>query len=224
MKLRIANCKLQMGIALTAALVAVMIRPARAETIDRVLAVVNGDLIMLSDVTAARELGLVSAGTAVDPIRAVLSRLIDRTLELEEVDRYAPPEPSADALDREVQGVRARFPSSAAFDAVLARSGLGLQRLRETVRENLRIRAYLDLRFVAAQDRRQQLVEDWLTGLRRRAEIADLYSIKGVGSPFQNLQHLWQESKRAPDPFSGRRRGTARSAGDRSRRGSPWAR
>lgn len=178
MKLRIANRKLHTGAVLAAALVAVTVKPARAETIDRVLAVVNGDLIMLSDVTAARELGLVFAGNAADPIRAVLSRLIDRMLELEEVDRYAPPEPSADALDREVRGVRARLGSPAAFDAVLARSGLSLQRLRETVRENLRIRAYLDLRFVAAEARRQQLVEDWLTGLRRRAEIADLYSTR----------------------------------------------
>jgi hypothetical protein len=106
----------------------------------------------------------------------VLLRLIDRALELDEVDRYAPPEPSAEAVDREVQVVRARFPSAAGFDAALARAGLDLQRLRETVRENLRVQAYLDQRFVAAADRRQQLVDDWLAGLRRRAEIVDLYS------------------------------------------------
>ncbi len=149
---------------------------AGAEVIDRVLAVVNGDVITLSDATAARELGLVPAGSAADPIRGVLSRLIDRALQLDEVDRYAPPEPSADAVDREVQAVRARFPSPAAFDAALGRSGLDLERLRQTLLDNLRIRSYLDQRFVASEDRRPQLVEDWLVGLRRRAEIVDLYA------------------------------------------------
>src|SRR5262249_25957586 len=53
------------------------------EIIDRVLAVVAGDMIMLSDVIAARDLGLVQPVTAADPIREVLSRLIDRALILD---------------------------------------------------------------------------------------------------------------------------------------------
>lgn len=146
-----------------------------AEVIDRVLAVVNGDLITLSDVIGARELGLVEPGTAADPVQAILSRLIDRALELDEVDRYQPPEPSAAAVEREAQLVRARFPSPAAFDTALTRAGMDLQRLRDTLRDNLRIRAYLDQRFLAAEDRRQSLIDDWLAGLRRRGEIADLY-------------------------------------------------
>jgi hypothetical protein len=147
----------------------------RAETIDRVLAVVAGQLITLSDVTAARELGLQSADGVPDPIRAVLTRLIDRELMLAEVDRYAPPEPSADAVDGEVQRVRERFPLPAAFDAALARSGIDEQHLRETLREDLRIRAYLDQRFATAADRRQTLVQEWIAGLRRRGDISDLY-------------------------------------------------
>ena len=67
-----------------------------AETIDRVLAIVAGQLITLSDVTAARELGLDGAASqtrAADPVRAVLNTLIDRELVLAEVERYAPSEP-----------------------------------------------------------------------------------------------------------------------------------
>lgn len=148
---------------------------ARAETIDRVLAVVNGNLITLSDVMAARELGLASAEGAEDPVRAILSRLIDRALELDEVDRYAPPEPTSQMVDAEVQTVRARFTSPAAFDAALLRCGIDLPHLREILRQDLGIRAYLDQRFAATQERRQQLIDDWLTGLRRRAEIVDLF-------------------------------------------------
>ena len=75
--------------------------PARAaanavgggEVLDRMLAVVAGDLIMLSDVTAAVEFGLVPRTSGPDVTRAVLTQLIDRSLMLAEVERYAPPEP-----------------------------------------------------------------------------------------------------------------------------------
>ena len=150
---------------------------ASAEVIDRVLAVVSGSLITLSDVNAASDLGLVKIGNSADPVRDVLSQLIDRELQLAEVDRYAPPEPSAADVDREVQTVRSRFPSEEAFEAVLARSGIDLAHLRETMRANLRIRAYLDQRFSVSDERRQQVVEDWIAGLRRRADIIDLYVV-----------------------------------------------
>ena len=147
------------------------------EVIDRVLAVVSGSLITLSDVNAAYDLGLVKPSDSGDRVRDVLSQLIDRELQLAEVNRYAPPEPSAADVDREVQNVRLRFPSPEVFEAVLARSGIDLAHLRETMRENLRIRAYLDQRFSVSDERRQQAVGDWLAGLRRRADIIDLYLV-----------------------------------------------
>jgi hypothetical protein len=151
-------------------------RVAIAETIDRVLAVVAGDLITLSDVNAATELGLVTPSGGADPVRDVLSQLINRELELVEVERYAQPEPTADAVDAEVQMIRARFATPQAFAAVLLRSGIDEQHLRGTLRENLRIRAYLDQRFATGAQPRQQLIDEWLAGLRRRAEILDVYA------------------------------------------------
>jgi hypothetical protein len=147
---------------------------ATAETIDRVLAVVGGQVITLSDVTAARELGLLSASGA-DPVRDILSKLIDRELMLTEVDRYGPPEPAREAIDRELAAVRARFPDAAAFENALARSGIDEEHLRETLRQDLRIRAYLNQRF-AADARRQTLIDEWLASLRRRGDIVDLYA------------------------------------------------
>lgn len=145
---------------------------ARAETIDRVLAVVEGRPILLSDVTAARDLGLVPMEEAADPVRAILPALIDRELMLVEVDRFAPPEPPADAVARELAEVRDRFASDEAFEAALARSGLDVANVRATLRENLRIRAYIDQRFVARAGRPTQAgVDDWLAGLRARADI-----------------------------------------------------
>jgi len=150
-------------------------RSASPEVIDRVLAVVGGQLITLTDVTAARDLGLQSADAAADPVRAILSKLIDRELILAEVERYAPAEPTADAIDRELERIRGRFASADALAAVLARSGIDERQLRDTVRQDLRIRAYLDQRFASAQERRQALIDDWMTALRRRGDVVDLY-------------------------------------------------
>jgi hypothetical protein len=110
----------------------------------------------------------------------VLSKLIDRELVLAEVDRYAPPEPTTEAVDREVEQVRRRFPSAAAFDSALARSGIDEQHLRETLRQNLRMRAYLDQRFSSNTERRATLIDEWMTGLRRRGDVIDLY-LSGQG-------------------------------------------
>ena len=148
---------------------------ASGEVIDRVLAVVGGNLITLSDVSAAYDLGLVTPRDSSDRVRDVLSQLIDRELQLAEVDRYAPPEPSAAEVDREMQIVEARMGSPEAFAAVLTRAGIDVAQLRDTLRENLRIRAYIAQRFSPGDERRPQVVEDWMAGLRRRADVIDLY-------------------------------------------------
>jgi len=145
-----------------------------AETIDRVLAVVAGQVILLTDVNAARELGLQTAQGS-DPVRAVLSKLIDRQLMLVEVDRYSPPEPTAASIDQAAAQVRARFVSAEAFAAELAHCGIDEQHLRETLRQDLRIRAYLEQRFPVSDPRRESLIEEWVATLRRRGDVVDLY-------------------------------------------------
>jgi hypothetical protein len=172
------------GIAVVVAMIAVGV--ARAETIDRVLAVAGGQVITLSDVTAALDLGLVADGSAADRstdqntdhIGAALAKLIDRALVLVEVNRYAPPEPADEAIARELAVVRARFPSQQAFGSALERSGITEAHLREIVRENLRIRAYIEQRFTGAESeaRRVTLVNEWVAGLRQRADVIDLYA------------------------------------------------
>ena len=175
------------GRAFAAALLFTVITRVSAadEIIERVVAVAAGDVITQTDVAAARDLGLVPVSDTGDPSPDIISRLIDRALMLAEVDRYAPPEPSAAAIDSGVQAVRARFDTSQAFEAALAKVGMDERALRDTIRQDLRIRAYLDLRFVvapasdaegqaAALARRDALVTAWIAGLRRRATITEV--------------------------------------------------
>jgi hypothetical protein len=189
---------------------------ARADVIDRILAVVDNSLVTQSDVVAAMRLGLeVPPAGAADPIAAVVDRLIDRTLTLGEVDRYAPPEPSAAEITLRIEKIRQAFPSPSAFQAVLNETGLDETQLRRRVRDNLRIAGYLQQRFgspvqpsedqildfyrshpgefsrngvlrpfdeahdevraVLLDERRSAVIRDWLTGLRRRANVTVLY-------------------------------------------------
>jgi len=181
MRFQMSDFRFQIGFQIVALVVTALLAPAPAvradEIIERVLAVAGGDLIMMSDVRAARELGLIDPGQASDPDREVLTRLIDRALVLAEVDRYQPPEPAADAVDAQFAAIRARFASPDALNTALARLGLDQDRLREQVREDLRIRAYLDQRFASENgEQRDRAIAAWVTGLRRRADVVDSYS------------------------------------------------
>ena len=122
---------------------------ASAEIIDRILAVVEGQLITLSDVRAVVRLGLETAPPGGDPIAQVLDKLIDRQLTLVEVERYAPPEPPADRVEARVQEIRGRFPDALAFETTLHQIGMSLDDVRRYIRDTLRIDAYLEQRFAS---------------------------------------------------------------------------
>jgi len=121
---------------------------AADDVIDQVVAVVAGDLIMQSDVNAVRVLGLLSTRRGASN-EEVLNQLIDRTLVLSEIERYSPPEPSASAISDGVGAIRSRFGSREAFDQAMARVGFTERRLQQTIRQDLRINAYLQQRFTA---------------------------------------------------------------------------
>jgi hypothetical protein len=190
---------------------------ARADDrIDRVLAVVNGNVITESDVRAARAFGLVRpprAGT--DPIRTALDQLIRRELILREVARSTPAESAPERVDAALSAIRARFASRAEYEARLAETAMNETRLRDMVEADMLVEDYLKQRFGAVaepsdtdiasyyetsradftsggrqltldearpavrerllEERRRQLVDDWVARLRRRAEVTDVY-------------------------------------------------
>jgi parvulin-like peptidyl-prolyl isomerase len=121
---------------------------AQGQIIDRVVAVVAGDPITLSDVVAATRLGLVTPSDAGDEAQ-VLELLIERRLQLIEVNRYLPPEPSPAAIDTGIAAIRTRFSSDADYAAALREVGVSPEQLRTMVRDSLRIASYLQQRFGA---------------------------------------------------------------------------
>ena len=151
--------------------VAVAAAAVHAQLLDRILAVVDGTPITQSDVSAAIRLGRTTPPSGKDAVGSAVDALVERRLMLEEVDRYAPPEPPELEITRRFEAIRER--AGGQFGAVLAESGLTEDQLRHEVRDDLRIEAYLQQRFGANQpsEERAAMVRDWLVGLRRRANI-----------------------------------------------------
>lgn len=138
------------AVALAACLPLFVPAPLSAQVIDRVLGTVNGEPITLSDARAAVALGLARSPSGADDVSAVLAELIERELILGEVNRYAAPPAAADAVNRRLSEVRARFASDTAFREALEANAMTEGRLRERVQDDLRVAVYLDERFLAA--------------------------------------------------------------------------
>jgi hypothetical protein len=193
-----------------------------AEVIDRVLAIVDGRLITLSDVRTTITLGLVPPA-----LDAALERWIDRVLVLQEVERFAPPDPAAAAIDQRVRDVEQRLGGPGALASTMKTLGVDERWMRQWARDDLRVEAYIEQRFAGSMEpteeelenyyrehrsefprdggdalpadaqatararvmatRRAALMADWLTALRRRADIvrtvpAGSAILRGIGA------------------------------------------
>ena len=147
----------RVGLAVAGVIVGLGIVVTGAEILDRLVAVVNGRPILLSDLRAASVFGLVDVPDGQGP-EAALARMIERALVLGEVDRYGPGEPTAARIAERVEAVRTQL-GPAAFAAALARSGLDEATLGGLVRDQLRIDDYLAQRFGAAAQPTDEEVE-----------------------------------------------------------------
>ncbi len=128
-----------------------VVRPGQTEMLDRILAVVAGDVILQSDVRAFVDLQLLTAdiGAGAGSEDDVLTYLIERRLVIDEVERYVASDPPPAGVERRVTAVADRFPSEAAFEAALARVGFTHDDLRQVLRDDMRREAYLESRFGA---------------------------------------------------------------------------
>jgi hypothetical protein len=161
---------------------------ARAEIIDRMLAVVGGEIILLSDAHAAVKFGLIDVRSIDDEngLRAALNALVDRQLQLFEVNRYLPPEPPASAVNARLEGTRALLGDDG-FRAALAETGMTETQVRSRIRDNLRIESYRAQRFGAAlQPSEEDLVRYY------RANEA-MFTKNGVLQPFEDVRGVARE-------------------------------
>ncbi len=151
--------------------------PASAQQLlDRVLARVDGVPITLTDVQAAIGLGLIQVGG--DAIAEGTQRMIDRQLELTEVQRFPPPEPPSDAVAREAE--RLKMNAGPRLPTLMQSTGLTEQRVIDMARDNLRIAGYLDQRFGTSV----QVSDDEVAEYYRAHETE--FTNRGVAMPYED--------------------------------------
>ena len=133
-------------VAVTAA-AAAFAQPPGATLRDRVVAVVDGDPLLDSDVDRAIVLGG-AAPAAGESERArrrrVLDGLIEERLRFHEVERYGFEQVPVDMIAKQVQAIRARFPSEDAFRQRLAQLRMQLEGLEQLVAQQLQVMVYVD--------------------------------------------------------------------------------
>jgi len=158
-------------------LLVVSVSAAHADVIDRIMAVVSGQPITLSDATAAIQFHLVEAppGTP-DPLAYTVDRLIERMLILAEVERFQPPEPDPIEITTRIDALERRAGSTATFDRLLSVTGMTRDQLRRHIRDDLRITTYLNQRFGAntPPNEREAAIKTWASELRKRAAVTVL--------------------------------------------------
>lgn len=120
-----------------------------ADLIDRVLAVVSGTIITLSDVRAAIELGFVDTRDARDPVGVALTQLIERRLVLDEALRYETADPDMVSVEALLVWARQRVSSESEWEAAKRRMGLTDDGIRAMAAEILRAEEYVDRRYEA---------------------------------------------------------------------------
>ena len=156
--------------------------PAGQTLLDRVVARVNGTVILLSDVRAAVIFGLVE-GPAESEL--AVEETVQRALLVEEVNRFPPPEPAAEAVAAELERLRARAGTS--LDDVERGTGLSADNIRLLARDRLRIQGYIDQRFgVTVPLTDEQVLEYY------RAHPEE-FTTNGQLTPFERAQGLARE-------------------------------
>ena len=157
--------------------------PLPAQTLlDRVVARVNGTVILLSDVRAAALLGLLDAPPESED---AVEQMVQRSLLVEEVNRFPPPEPTAEAVDAELARLQTR--AGASGDEVERTTGLSAGNLRLFARDRLRIQSYIDQRFGLTVPLTDEQVLQYYRG------HPEEFTTNGQLTPFDRAQGLVRE-------------------------------
>ncbi|HEV8431984.1 MAG TPA: hypothetical protein VGR95_01130 [Thermoanaerobaculia bacterium] len=124
--------------------------PAQSGIVDRVAAVVDRQVITVSEVNQMVELHFFprNAGESEDDYRhRILEALIAQALRFRDVERFGAEDIPKDSIEARVTEIAKRFPTPADLDAALKRVELTPDELRALVKRQLQVEAYVQERF-----------------------------------------------------------------------------
>lgn len=129
---------------------AAAVEPASAVTIDRVAAVIDRQVITVSEVSQMVEMRLFSRQakqTEDDYRHSVLENLIAQALRYRDVERFGAQDIPKDSIEARLQEIQKRFGSDAGFTAALQHTELTIDEFRALVKRQLQVEAYIQERF-----------------------------------------------------------------------------
>ena len=130
-----------------------------AGALDRILAVVSGEPITLSEVVEA--IALAPGVTPQPTLEEALERLIDARLMEREARRYPQEPPSEEESEATLRALADRFPTPEDYRATLFRLGIAEDYLRKRIQRELVVDRYLDRRFRPLVQVAQREVEEY---------------------------------------------------------------
>lgn len=120
--------------------------------VDRIVAVVDEDPILASDLERVIRLGLAEMESGEGPLdfrRRVLRDLIDQRLRFHEVDRFGLIQVPVEEIEVRTEEIRSRFATEAEYQARLHELSMTEEDLRQLVARQLTILAFVDERLGA---------------------------------------------------------------------------
>jgi hypothetical protein len=130
------------------------------EVVDRIVARVETDIILLSDVRELEEYQELVNGKS-ESESAIVDRLIDQWIVRSEAELSRFPEPISEEIDREVSRVAKSFASAEEYEARKKQSGLNDSEVRKIVTAQLYLDNYLDSRFRPSAQIDEKAIEDF---------------------------------------------------------------
>ncbi|MDX1643847.1 MAG: hypothetical protein R3244_05755 [Thermoanaerobaculia bacterium] len=151
-----------------------------ASLADRIVAVVDEDPILWSDIERTIELGLIERQVDEDDatfVRRVLDRLVEMKLRFHEIDRFGFEDLPLAEVDRQMEAIRERFADREAYRAKLAELGLTPEEVREILARRLVVTSFVEQRlgprvFVSLDDIRRYYERTLVPEMERRGEEA----------------------------------------------------
>lgn len=175
------------------------------EPVDRVLAVVDEETILASDVERVIALGLVERGTeeGEEAFRQrALQELIEQKLRFHEIDRYGFTELPVQRVEEEAAEIRRSFPSEAAWQTRLAELGLDEDGVKALVARQILVYTYIEERlgprvFVSLEDIREYYDTVLVPEMNRRgAEVPPIDEVREQIREVLRQQRLNEELAR----------------------------
>jgi len=123
---------------------------SRGEILDRVAAIIEGEVLTLSEVDQVAALRLIPGlrgDSEADYRRRVVDAMIAQSLRFRDVERFGAIDISPDAIEARLREVMARFASPQEFDAALVRTELTLDEVRALIKRQMQVEAYVEERF-----------------------------------------------------------------------------